>query len=66
MTMFKHCIDDKDLRMLQMLNFPEVKYAHDMQSLMIKLNMYCFKKLTHREPNESIDSCVAAMRDIIR
>lgn len=61
LVMMKHCFGDEGLYILKLLNFIEDGDATDMQSLMVKLDMYCSKQTndlfecfklhqSHREP----------------
>lgn len=70
MAMLKHCIGDDGFCILKMLNLTEEEDPSNMQSVVIKFDIYCTKQTKklfecykvrqrHRDSNESFGSFVA-------
>lgn len=76
MAMLKYCISDEGLCTRNILKFTEDEDVNDMQSAMVKSDLYCTKQINdilerfqlrqrHWEPNESFDASVVTLRGII-
>lgn len=44
MAILQHCIGEEDFHILKVLNLIENEDANDMQSVMVKLDIYCSKQ----------------------